>query len=119
MAPRAMRTVNVMVESVKVEAVALLLAHLVMQRRIVAGILLKAAAPTARVRNRAVHDAVAPRQKRKNNARSGPCGPENLPSQALLRACGCELVGGHLRTTPNRQGSLAVLRFELPLHPGS
>jgi hypothetical protein len=51
MAPHVVRTLNVVVESVKVEAAALLPAAPVMRRRTVAGILLKAAAPTAHVRS--------------------------------------------------------------------
>lgn len=42
---------------------------------------------------------------------------KNQPSQALLRACGFELAGEQPRATPNRQGSLSVLRFELQLRP--
>ncbi len=44
-----------------------------------------------------------------------PVDRKNLPSQTLLRACGFQLVGEHLRATPNRQGGLAVLRFERSL----
>lgn len=44
-----------------------------------------------------------------------PVDRRNGASQALLRACGFELVGEQRRATPNRQGSLTVLRFERQL----
>ncbi len=38
--------------------------------------------------------------------------PKNGPSMKLLERTGFRLAGNHLRETPNRQGSLVVLRYE-------
>lgn len=38
--------------------------------------------------------------------------PKNAPSMKLLEKTGFRLVGEHLRSSPNRQGNLVVLRYE-------
>lgn len=41
--------------------------------------------------------------------------PKNAPSMKLLEKTGFRLVGEHLRSSPNRQGNLVVLRYERAL----